>query len=182
MLRTGITGAVAGLAMLCVTAAPAHAIGDSQVKTGTKVSGPDGACGDDDNASNTNAGMNPDADDVPGLQVTNVQRLEGLVSDARLAICGRCRGCQHEQPTRRDDADPEGQMAGIDQMDGHIARFVIASVSCTPSSRARAQRRRSWSCVRMEPRRQSASAARATWQMVMNLWRPMRERRSERPR
>lgn len=54
MLRTGITGALAGLAMLCVTAAPAHAIGDSQVKTGTKVSGPDGACGDDDNASNTN--------------------------------------------------------------------------------------------------------------------------------
>lgn len=40
--------------MLCVMAAPAHAIGDSQVKTGTKVSGPDGACGDNDNASNTN--------------------------------------------------------------------------------------------------------------------------------
>ena len=70
--------------------------------------------------------MNPDADDVSGLQVANVQRLEGLIGDARLAICGRCRCCQHEQPARRDDADPEGQMAGIDQMDGHIARFVIA--------------------------------------------------------
>jgi hypothetical protein len=75
-------------------------------------------------------------------------------------------------------------MAGIDQMDGHIARFVIASVSCTSTSCARAQRRRrSWSCVRIEPRcRQSAPAGNATWQMVMKLCRDTRERRAERQR
>ena len=65
--------------------------------------------------------MNPDADDVAGVHVTGVERLEGLIGDARAAVRGRCRCCQDEQPTRRDDADAEGEVAGIDQMNrGHL--------------------------------------------------------------
>ena len=72
------------------------------------------------------AGMDADADHVTGLYGVEIQRLQGLVDNLRPAIRGRCRPRQHEQPSRRDDADAERQVARVHKIDGHSAPLLIA--------------------------------------------------------
>ena len=77
------------------------------------------------------AGVNPDADDVAGLDLLEIQRLQGLIDDLWLAILRRCRPGQHEEPARCDDPDAEGQMARVHEMDGH----KVLSFSSSPHHR-----------------------------------------------
>ena len=78
------------------------------------------------------ARVDPDADHVALLHVRDVEGFQGFVGNLRLAVGSRrCRG-EDEQPARGDDADAEGQMARVHQMDSHAAHLSIG-----PSSFAR---------------------------------------------
>ena len=67
------------------------------------------------------AGMDADADDVARLDRREVELLERLVGDQRVAeFLGRGSG-DDEQPARSDDAHAEGDVARIDEMNLHDA-------------------------------------------------------------
>ena len=63
--------------------------------------------------------MNPDPDNVAGLDASGVKRLERLVDDDRIAVLARRCAREHEQPAWRDDRDPEGEIARIDYENSH---------------------------------------------------------------
>ena len=72
------------------------------------------------------------ADDVAGLHGVQVERFQRLVDDMWSTMHGRCRTGQHEEPPRRDDANAERQLAGINEMDHHAvallsSRLIAAS-------------------------------------------------------
>jgi hypothetical protein len=73
------------------------------------------------------AGVNADPDDVTGLNAVEFQLFQRLVDDLRRAIGGWRRPRQHEEPTRRDDADAERQVARVDEMHSH--RFCRRSAA-----------------------------------------------------
>ena len=70
------------------------------------------------------AGVNADADDVARLD-RRVERLERFVDEDGIAISARRRGREHVQPARRDDADAERHVAGVDEVDDHMGLDVI---------------------------------------------------------
>ena len=74
-------------------------------------------------------GMDADADDVSGADGGEVERLERLVGQDRIAILGGCGGGQHVEPSRRDYADTEGDVAGVDETDVHMGLDVILNPS-----------------------------------------------------
>src|SRR5262245_34394864 len=61
------------------------------------------------------AGVNPDADDVAGLDVPGHERFERLVNDPRVTERVRRRRGEYVQPARRDYGDAEGHIAWIDE-------------------------------------------------------------------
>ena len=65
-----------------------------------------------------------DADDVARLNGLHVESLEGLVRDAGQAVGARGRPGKHEEPSRSDDTDTEGQMTWVYQVDGRYPRTV----------------------------------------------------------
>ena len=81
------------------------------------------------------ARVDPDADDVTGLHAVQVEGLQGFIGDLRPSMgCRRCPG-EHEQPTRRDDADSERQMARVHQMDSHVFPSPRPSSFARPGGR-----------------------------------------------
>ena len=58
-----------------------------------------------------------------------IERLQCFIGDLRPAMGCRRGSGEDEQPTRRDDADSERQMARIHQMDSHICSFTSAGVT-----------------------------------------------------
>ena len=75
------------------------------------------------------AGVNADADDVAGLNARPYRTLPGFRRRSGRAIRGRCRARQHEQPTGRDDADAEREMAWVHKMDSHALLVVSERAS-----------------------------------------------------
>ena len=73
------------------------------------------------------AGVNADPDDVAGLSRRSDPTPPGSRRRCVARHSGRCRPRQHEQPTGRDDADAERQMARVHQMDSHN---VLSFSSC----------------------------------------------------
>jgi hypothetical protein len=65
------------------------------------------------------AGVNADADDVSRLDRVHFERFKCFVRDAGVAELRRSGTGENEQPTRSDDADAEGEMTRIDEMNGH---------------------------------------------------------------
>jgi hypothetical protein len=61
--------------------------------------------------------MNADPDDVAGLYGREIELLERLVGDARIAIFRGSGPGDDEQPARGDDAHAERNVARIDKMD-----------------------------------------------------------------
>src|ERR1051325_2472183 len=70
-------------------------------------------------ASQGVAGMDADAHYVAGLYAVGLNLFERLVGDEGIAVLGRSRGGKYIQPTRRDHADSERSITGIDQMNVH---------------------------------------------------------------
>ena len=68
------------------------------------------------------AGVNADADDIAGPDGRRVERLERFVGDLRRAESFRRRVRKHVEPPRRHEADAERMVAGIDEMNGQVAR------------------------------------------------------------
>ena len=62
------------------------------------------------------SGVDADADHVAGLDPLGVEHLQRFVSDDGVAEVSRRRSRQHVKPARRDDADAEREMAGIDEV------------------------------------------------------------------
>src|SRR6185369_3102702 len=91
-------------------------------------------------ASQRVAGMNADADDVARGDRRDVERLERLVHDLRVAPPLAGGGGQDVQPARRDHRDAEGLRTGVDEMDSrHRHPFLIdylAPAVATPLSSA----------------------------------------------
>ena len=73
----------------------------------------------DFHAAQSIAGMDADANDIAGLNEFGLNLFKGLVGNERIAVAGRSSGGKHVQPTRRDHADAERSIAGIDQVDAH---------------------------------------------------------------
>ena len=65
------------------------------------------------------AGVDPDSDDVTGVDRVEIEWLERLINDVRRTVRGRRGRAEHEQPARRDHANAEREMARVHQMDGH---------------------------------------------------------------
>ena len=66
--------------------------------------------------------VDADADDVAGCDGVEVDRIERLVDDARIAVlAGRRRG-EHVEPARSDDGGTKRDIAGIDEMNCHELR------------------------------------------------------------
>ena len=63
------------------------------------------------------AGVDADADDVAGGDCRRIEQLEGFVAQDGVAPLVRCRGCEYEEPPRRDDGDAERHVAGVHEMD-----------------------------------------------------------------
>jgi hypothetical protein len=70
-------------------------------------------------ASQGVSGMNADADDIARMNRRRVEYLECFIRDDWIPERSRRGGRQHVEPSRRDDANPEREMARIDQVDLH---------------------------------------------------------------
>jgi hypothetical protein len=77
------------------------------------------------------AGVDADADNVARLHGVYVERFQCFVTDLWPTIHRRRRTRQHEEPTRRDDANAERQVARINQMNNH-AVVVFSSRLIAP--------------------------------------------------
>ena len=79
------------------------------------------------------AGVNADADHIAGLDPVEIERLESLIADLRIAEMVWSRRCQDIQPARSDDGRPEGHVARVNQMNSDVGplcsrncRFKVA--------------------------------------------------------
>ena len=84
------------------------------------------------------AGMDADADNVAGGNGVRIQRIQRLVDEDRLAIFGRRRRREDEQPSWRDHSRTEGDVTGIDQMYAHLQPRGKRKYRVTVRSEARA--------------------------------------------
>ena len=80
------------------------------------------------------AGVNPDPDDVAGVDGFEIEWFERFVDDAWPPVGGRCGRGQHEQPARRDHAYAEGQWLGL-------TRWTVISLRSTSLRSCAAARR-----------------------------------------
>jgi hypothetical protein len=63
--------------------------------------------------------MNADADHVARRDDVQVERLERFVGNDGRAKCRRRRPGKDEQPAGRNHAHAEGEVAGVNEMNGH---------------------------------------------------------------
>ena len=64
-------------------------------------------------------GVDADADNIAGLNLIRVYRLQGLVDQAGIAKARRCRRCKHIQPARGNDRGAKRNFTGIDEVNAH---------------------------------------------------------------
>src|SRR6266496_1508988 len=79
------------------------------------------------------AGVNPNSNNVAGCNACDIQLLQGLINDYRIAEARGCRSGEHIEPSRRDDADAEGFVTRIDEINSQCASsgavpLVLATV------------------------------------------------------
>src|SRR4030095_9381963 len=63
--------------------------------------------------------VNADADDVARLDLVEIDLLERLVNDVRIAVLGGRRRREYIQPTGCNDSDAKRNVAWIDQVNSH---------------------------------------------------------------
>ena len=66
--------------------------------------------------------VDADADDIAGCDGVEVDRIERLVDDARIAVLARRRRGEHVEPARRDNGGSKRDIAGVDEMNSHELR------------------------------------------------------------
>jgi hypothetical protein len=62
------------------------------------------------------AGVNSNSNNVAGSNACDIQLFQRFINDYRIAEAGRCRRSEHVEPARRDDANAEGFVARIDEI------------------------------------------------------------------
>lgn len=60
--------------------------------------------------------VNPNSNNIPSRNASDIQLLQCFVSDYRVAKAGGCSCGEHIEPARCDDADAEGLVTRIDQV------------------------------------------------------------------
>ena len=70
-------------------------------------------------ASQSIAGMDADAHYIARLDAIGLNLCKGFVGDQGVPVLGRGRSGKHIQPSRRDHADSERRITGIDQVYAH---------------------------------------------------------------
>ena len=63
------------------------------------------------------AGVDADADDIARRNGLEIERLQRFIDDDRIAPGRSCGGCQHIQPSRRDDGHAKREVARIHKVD-----------------------------------------------------------------
>jgi len=62
------------------------------------------------------ARVNSNSNNVLSRNASDIQLLQRFVNDYRIAKAGWCRSGEHIEPARRDDADAEGPVTWIDEI------------------------------------------------------------------
>jgi len=68
--------------------------------------------------------VNANANNVIGRNACEIKRLQCLIDNDRIAENGRSSGSEHIEPPWRDDADAEGFVARIDEINSQIVSFL----------------------------------------------------------
>jgi hypothetical protein len=62
------------------------------------------------------ARVNPNSNNIPSRNASDIQLLQGFINDYRVAKAGGCSCGEHIEPARCDDADAEGLVTRIDEV------------------------------------------------------------------
>lgn len=62
------------------------------------------------------AGVNSNSNNIPSCNTSDIQLLQCFVNDYRIAKAGGCSSGEHIEPARRDNANAEGPVTRIDEV------------------------------------------------------------------
>src|SRR4029077_13768172 len=75
------------------------------------------------------ARVNSNSNDIPSRNESDIQLLQCFVNDYGIAKAGGCSSGEHIEPARCDDADAEGPITRIDEVDFH---YYSLKRACLP--------------------------------------------------